>query len=1216
MGEFVVVVTKDRFQGLSRAAVEAKTRTSFLASFVHYCGLLSLLIALNLLGAAAVRADTVTNAAGDIEAQLCPLLDSLTEAAVSVAQSSRTTGSTQLGLTIGLAEGLAATVQSPDMAVALGNTSKTLQKSVSRFQSQLLKAESAVDNSGNTDTAALKAVLKAVTIGQKLKALVPTLPSSDTVVLLNEAKSNTMVLHYAGDTVCFQVNMLNAAGDPSCGPVNVSVDTVGADPTDVLVIGAPDFSSATDFCLTMGPDAGMLRVVVITCNQTNSVLLYNYGVPKEAGLELPAPADLNTPTNTVNSIELAWSYTGAGTAGFKVERSLTPTGPWTPVGVTTSTTYVDTGLSDGTVCYYRLRAYNSTGYSLYSNEANGETSVNTDYTLPSVPSGLVATATSTSEVSVNWNASIDSGGSGLAGYQVYRNGTLVTTTTATSYGDSGLSAATSYCYTIVAYDNAGNNSSASPATCATTLSPAPTSPAPTSPAPPSNAVAEWYGPFASWANVQTDYGAVGDGVTDDTVAISNALANVGLGTNSTVLYFPPGTYRVTAKCWLRNREYVEVVGHSAQDTILRYDGGTDTNYSGPSTLFHSDGTVQCYFARLTFDGNSKSMTVFSQSESPGWTYFDGGNIFIDCVFMNSAPGGHGVDAGYYGDGFAGEGFTRCVFTNLGVGIQTWNGNALDGYFNDCYMANCGTAIFINPGSAHAYHTTFVNNGIDFWLNPSANFISLVSNTSYYAGTFFKATNQGLNTTPILLKGNTVIDPTGALAIDVGQPAHTIMLDNTIASTNNALVSFSNSLQIDLLAVGNTNTFASWLSISGGSGLKTNLVDNGVVSRSSLSFPAPALPVPAVNLGRTVVDMPANYTSASLQAAINSAADGTVIHIPWSVTGSLQGYLTSTITIPTNTDIRIVGDGPNSRLYWNGPSGIPMFSLPYPSHATFSHLQLYGSTSGTGSADILVSGVGSSPARIYCRDVIMKQGVNAGVRLGDCPNTVIEYFGQGIGEATVAPANGSNIIMDGRGTVKLMDVDCDSGTIGYVCTNGGSLYLETHYGEAADTYGNRIMEVGGNSTVTFLCGKAVANIGSLGETYDRATSNGYQVVDFTGTFMLADVGEVIDWMNISGATTGNIWINSDTTAQSPVSTWPIINSTSDTPIQTMNWDEPVVTQRYPDVGTVSDNYTRQMLQQARAMYSDRSPMNRRPNQTDVLVEQVFMKLGQQNLWVTP
>jgi len=102
---------------------------------------------------------------------------------------------------------------------------------------------------------------------------------------------------------------------------------------------------------------------------------------------------------------------------------------------------------------------------------------------------------------------------------------------------------------------------------------------------------EWYGPFPSWTNVM-DFGAVGDGTTDDTAAISNALASVGIGLCSPVLYFPSGhVYRVTQKLWLRNRQNVEIVGLDRDTTVLIYDGviDTDTNYSGPSTLFHLDG---------------------------------------------------------------------------------------------------------------------------------------------------------------------------------------------------------------------------------------------------------------------------------------------------------------------------------------------------------------------------------------------------------------------------------------------------------------------------------------------------------------------------------------------------------------------------------------------------------------------------------------------------
>jgi hypothetical protein len=367
MGEFVVEVAKDRFQGVSKVAAEASARTSFLYGSFHCCGLLSLLIALNLLGAVVVRADTTTNAAGDIVAQLCPLLDSLTEAAVSVAQSSRTIGSSQLDRTLAYAGGLMATVRSPEMTVALGNTSKKLQKGLSRFQSQLLKAKAAVDNSGVTDSMALKAMLRAVTTGQQLKALVPTLPSSDTVVMVREVKSRTPVLHSGGDTVCFHVDILNAGSDPSCGPVNVAVDPVGGDSTDAVVIGTPDFSTATDFCLTMGPDAGTLQVTVSTCNQTKSVLLYNYGVPKKAGTTLsPASTPPASPSNlavmvvTPTSITLDWQNNADNELGFQIQRATSSGGPWSVVGSVGAgvTSYTDMGLEPSTTYYYVAAAFN------------------------------------------------------------------------------------------------------------------------------------------------------------------------------------------------------------------------------------------------------------------------------------------------------------------------------------------------------------------------------------------------------------------------------------------------------------------------------------------------------------------------------------------------------------------------------------------------------------------------------------------------------------------------------------------------------------------------------------------------------------------------------------------------------------------------------------------------------------------------------------------
>ena len=53
-------------------------------------------------------------------------------------------------------------------------------------------------------------------------------------------------------------------------------------------------------------------------------------------------------------------------------------------------------------------------------------------TAPSVPSSLMVTSTTSTSIALSWNASSDTGGSGLAGYRIYRDGTAIGTVASAS----------------------------------------------------------------------------------------------------------------------------------------------------------------------------------------------------------------------------------------------------------------------------------------------------------------------------------------------------------------------------------------------------------------------------------------------------------------------------------------------------------------------------------------------------------------------------------------------------------------------------------------------------------------------------------------------------------------------------------------------------------------------------------------------------------------
>lgn len=102
---------------------------------------------------------------------------------------------------------------------------------------------------------------------------------------------------------------------------------------------------------------------------------------------------------------------------------------------------------------------------LYKN-ANSGAPAPSDTVAPSTPTNLTAAPAGSSQINLSWTASTDN--LGVAGYRIYRNGVQETTVTTTSFQSTGLTASTTYSYTVSAYDAAGNSSSPFAAVSATT----------------------------------------------------------------------------------------------------------------------------------------------------------------------------------------------------------------------------------------------------------------------------------------------------------------------------------------------------------------------------------------------------------------------------------------------------------------------------------------------------------------------------------------------------------------------------------------------------------------------------------------------------------------------------------------------------------------------------------------------------------------------------
>ena len=179
-----------------------------------------------------------------------------------------------------------------------------------------------------------------------------------------------------------------------------------------------------------------------------------------------SPSNFTAMATSSSSIRLSWTDTSNNETGFKIDRSTASTGPWSQIATTSAgvVVYSNTGLTESTRFYYRVRASNSAGDSTPSNVANATTA-------PAAPINVVATALSGTSISLSWTDN----SSGEFGFAVERAlamtgpfsivsvmpgpGPVTVGTNVTTYTDTGLSLSTTYYYRVRAVGLGGSSSS-------------------------------------------------------------------------------------------------------------------------------------------------------------------------------------------------------------------------------------------------------------------------------------------------------------------------------------------------------------------------------------------------------------------------------------------------------------------------------------------------------------------------------------------------------------------------------------------------------------------------------------------------------------------------------------------------------------------------------------------------------------------------------------
>lgn len=532
---------------------------------------------------------------------------------------------------------------------------------------------------------------------------------------------------------------------------------------------------------------------------------------------------------------------------------------------------------------------------------------------------------------------------------------------------------------------------------------------------------------SDWINVKTDIApaAIGDGRADDTVAVQNALAGVRDGV---VLYFPPGTYRITAPLSLKNSTGARWIGGlivgSGRDTKWVWDGASG------GTMLLLNGMAYSRFVGFELDGRGKAGVGFHYQATQGFQTevthrhlaFRG---FTNAAVLENHPN--------EGQALAETTFENCLFENCDRGVAFLQFNDYDYTFDGCEFRGCGVGIDCDHGNFYVRNCHFEGSRVVDIRDGSEHCSSIRRSTSMDSRAFVLRSSS---VAPLTIQDCHVEgwkNPDGAILLS--RPP-VLLFDSVF--TRPPLDRLGAALSPIRVASEGQRLLVSVNKVHGAPGLVQGARPllltipagkrTGVIRSASQSFLSEN-----VHLPRRVFDAQRDFGAKGNGVADDTTAIQKTIDATAAAAGDALAYLptgryviTSTLRV-TGKEFFMGGSGWCTQLIWKGPPGGTMVEVRDPHHLTLEDLMIGAHDAGAMNNGIDIHQLGSTKDSHMTYDGVYVFGMyqKAPLRQG------LQFTNLGASDVVVMPHVQGN----------LRFANCGRATVLANCSYEGSVVVE-------------------------------------------------------------------------------------------------------------------------------------------------------------------------------